>query len=152
MWILVSMITLGYKLSINSIVSYYDADVLRFYDELMKNQENQFKDIFVENLNVSKGNNKNLLIMRNALLEEFVNYMIAGDKSDETLIIKEVYDFDKSIAFLRVLGEEDEKIEKVYNYNLLELRSEGEIKSEVGHYKFLLTKVSPTKIRIDYIE
>ena len=63
-----------------------------------------------------------------------------------TLLIKDLYDLDKNIVLLRTIGQEKEQIERVYSNNLLELRTHGELLSQEGHYKFILTKESQTKI------
>ncbi|CRZ33793.1 radical SAM superfamily enzyme YgiQ (UPF0313 family) [Herbinix hemicellulosilytica] len=151
MWILVSMISLGYKTSINSIVTYHENDVLKFYETFIENLEEEFKNIFVENFNIACGNNKTLLIKRNSLLEKYVNYLAQKDTNSETLLIRELFDLDKNIVFLRVLGKENEQIEKVYNNNLMELRKHGELISPKGFYKFILTKETQTKVRIDCV-
>lgn len=148
-WILVSLISLGYKTSINALVSYFGNDVLSFYDALVEEEEKEFKDIFVENLNFAGGNNTNLLIKRNALLEKFVDSLVKHDASPNTNIIRELYDLDKSIVFLRVMGQEKEQVERQYSNNLVDLRKNGELTSQQGHYRFILTKENKTKIRIE---
>lgn len=148
-WILVSLISLGYKTSINSIVSYYNNDILNIYDAILENQEEEFKDIFAENLNLAGGNNKALLVKRNSLIENFVDLLVGKNRNTNTLLIKELYDLDKSIVFLRLLGQENEQIEREYSNNLLKLRTHGELVSQKGHYRFILTKENRTKVRID---
>lgn len=46
MWIMVSMISVGYKTSINSVVLLYDSDILKLYEGLLEHQEKEFKGIF----------------------------------------------------------------------------------------------------------
>lgn len=149
MWILVSLISLGYKASINSIVSFYNNDILCIYEELLAEQEDEFKEIFTENLNLAGGNNKSLLIRRNALLEKFVRRLVKKDNNKVTLLIGELYDLDKSIVFLRALGQEQEQIEREYSNNLMEVRQGGEVVSKTGNYRFVITKENRTKVRID---
>lgn len=151
MWILVSLISLGYRTSINAIVSYHDNDVLKFYEALLENLEGEFKSIFAENFNIAFGNDRTLLLKRNSLLEKFVDYLVERDNNSETLLIKELFDLDKNIVFLRVLGRENEQIERIYSNNLLELRTRGELISQKGLYKFILTKENQTKVRIECI-
>lgn len=149
MWILVSMISLGYKVSINSIVSYYNNDILSIYTEILEEQEYEFKEIFAENLNIAGGNDKSLLISRNTLLEKFVNRLVKKDNNTDTLLIRELYDLDKSVVFLRVFGWEQEQIKREYSHNLLEVRQGSEMYSREGIYTFVITKVNQTKVRID---
>ena len=91
------------------------------------------------------------MLKRNSLLEKFVDYLVERDNNSETLLIKELFDLDKNIAFLRVLGRENEQIERIYSNNLLELRTRGELISQKGLYKFILTKENQTKVRIECI-
>lgn len=148
MWILTSMILLGYKTSINALVSYYDMDVLKIYEDLLKFHRDEFKAIFVENLNLAAGNDRKLIESRCRLLTNFLNTFCTINNGKEVEIIAELFDLDKNVVNLRIFGKVNEVVRVTYSYNLIRIRTTGEI-SDKGNYTFQLKKVNSTKVKIE---
>lgn len=82
-------------------------------------------------------------------MESFIKKLALLMPNEESIAVsKELFDLDKCIVFLRAFGKEEETLQRLYHYNLMEVRKTGEVISDGGNYKFLLTKENLTKIKI----
>lgn len=145
MWIVVSMIFLGFKTSLSFLVSIYKNDVLNIYDDVIKYCKDIFVDIFVENFAIAKGNEKDLVIKRTNLIKELINNMPESISKD---VVSEVFDLEKNIVFLRLYGSENEEVNVKYEYDILKFKKYGMMDDKKGIYNINLVKVDSNRIKI----
>lgn len=146
MWILITLMFLGLRTTISFLIAVYKNNILNLYLDMTDTCADAFKEIFVENFAVAKGNETALIDRRISLLEKLL--LLVKDKKENGAILYQLFDLERNIIHLRVFGKLNDKIQLQYDYNLLQLKQSGTIDDSVKTFAIRLNKISESKIEI----
>lgn len=146
-WILVSMLFLGFKTSISMLIKLYENNILAIYTDLVTECSEKFQSIFVENFAVTNSTDRDSIEKRIDLLSTFAE--IIAQKKEYGSVITEIFELDQQIVMLRLYGEIGECVELNFQYDLLQIKQSGKMNTDIGKYRIILEKKEGNRIKMD---